>query len=559
MPPIRQRPVTPGSALSAIRIFTARRIVTMNKSAPEATHVAVRDGRILGYGDAAAVAGFGNGEIDHRFADKVILPGFVEGHCHLFEGALWQDPYLGYFDRRGPDGRLWPGLKSIDAVVDRLRQHEAALGDPGAPVTGWGFDPIFFAGRRMHRGDLDRVSTRRAVLILHASGHIMNANSVVLERAGYSADSNLDGLVRDDHGELTGELQGPLLMQRAARVVGGFLATRALDADAVRRFGEVARRVGVTTASDLHNDLSEDTVLALRQATGKESFPLRIAPALASRARPLADSVARYRELLGTGNAKLHFGLVKLVVDGSIQGFTARLRWPGYHNGAENGLWYIAPTELPEIVETWHRAGARLHMHTNGDEATELAIAAVERALAALPRPDHRYTLQHCQMADEAQFRRIKALGMCVNLFANHLYYWGDQHYELTMGPARAARLDACGTALRQGVPLAIHCDAPVTPIAPLFTAWCAVNRQSASGRLLGEAERIDVASALHAVTLGPAYTLGLDHLVGSIDVGKFADFAVLDEDPFEVAPAALKDIRVAATVLGGTVFPVAD
>jgi len=538
------------------RVFVARRIVTMNPSLPLATHVAVRGTRIIGYGDADAVSCFADAEIDRRFADKVIVPGFVEGHCHLFEGALWRDPYLGFFDRRGPDGRLWPGLKSIAAVVERLQQYERELDDPDRPVIAWGFDPIYFTGRRMHCGDLDCVSQRRPVLILHASGHIMNGNSVVLARAGFSDDAQLDGLVRDASGRLTGELQGPLLMQRAARAAGGFLAGRALDADAVRRFGAVARRVGITTATDLHNDLTDDTVAVLRMITDEPDFPLRIVPALASRARPLTDGIARLAELRPMSGDKLRFGLVKLVVDGSIQGFTARLRWPHYHNGAANGLWYIAPDELPHIVEAWHRAGAHLHMHTNGDEATELAVDAIERVLAMAPRPDHRYTLQHCQMADEALFRRMKTLGMCVNLFANHLYYWGDQHYELTMGPARAARLDACGTALRVGVPLAIHCDAPVTPPGPLFTAWCAVNRRSASGRQLGAAECIEVGAALHAVTLGAAYTLKLDHLVGSIDVGKFADFAVLDEDPLAVASASLKDIGVSATVLGGIIHP---
>ena len=155
-------------------------------------------------------------------------------------------------------------------------------------------------------------------------------------------------------------------------------------------------------------------------------------------------------------------------------------------------------------------------------------------------------------MADEAIFRRMAALGMCVNLFANHLFYWGEQHAALTMGPSRVQRLDACATALRCGVKLAIHSDAPVTPLAPLFTMWCAVNRVSAQGRVLGEAERITAAQALHAVTLGAAYTLKLDHMVGSIDIGKAADFAVLDRNPLEVPPMELRDIAVIDTVLAG-------
>jgi len=196
-----------------------------------------------------------------------------------------------------------------------------------------------------------------------------------------------------------------------------------------------------------------------------------------------------------------------------------------------------------------------LHIHTNGDEATEVTIGALEAALTRNPRADHRHTLQHCQMAEEAHFRRMAKLGICVNLFANHIFYWGDQHFELTMGPDRAARMDATATAKRHGIHFGIHSDAPVTPLGPLFTAWCAVNRKTASGRTLGEQEKISVADALHAVTIGAAYTIKLDHLVGSIESGKFADFAVLEDNPYEVAPENLKDVQVWGTVVGGMPF----
>jgi hypothetical protein len=200
----------------------------------------------------------------------------------------------------------------------------------------------------------------------------------------------------------------------------------------------------------------------------------------------------------------------------------------------------------------------QVHTHTNGDEATELALDCMAQALQGHGGADHRFTLQHVQLADAAQFRRMKALGLCANLFANHHYYWGDQHHAITVGPERAARMNACATALREGVPLAIHSDAPITPLGPLFTAWCAVNRLSASGRVLGEHERIGVADALRAITLGAAYTLKLDAEIGSIECGKRADFCVLDDDPTDVAPEALKDVRVWGTVQGGRVFPAA-
>jgi predicted amidohydrolase YtcJ len=199
-----------------------------------------------------------------------------------------------------------------------------------------------------------------------------------------------------------------------------------------------------------------------------------------------------------------------------------------------------------------------VHTHTNGDEATELVLDTLEAALRTHPSPDHRFTLQHCQLANAAQFRRMKTLGMCVNLFPNHHYYWGDQHYALTVGPERAERMNACATALASGVPLAIHSDAPVTPLGPLFTAWCAVNRQTASGRTLGEHERISVADALRTITLGAAFTLKLDHEIGSIEVGKSADFAVLEDDPESIGGAQLKNVGIWGTVQRGRVFKAA-
>jgi predicted amidohydrolase YtcJ len=144
---------------------------------------------------------------------------------------------------------------------------------------------------------------------------------------------------------------------------------------------------------------------------------------------------------------------------------------------------------------------------------------------------------------------------MCANFFANHHFYWGDAHYDMTLGPDRAQRMNPCRSAQAIGVPYTIHSDAPVTPLGPLHVAWCAVNRLTASGRLLGDYERIDVHSALRAVTLGAAHTLHLEGEIGSIETGKRADFAVLDHDPLAIAPERLKDVTVWGTVQGGRVF----
>lgn len=541
-------------------IYIARKIITMNPARPVVTHVAVRDGRILGAGSLEELEGWGDYMLDDRFADKVLMPGLVEGHSHTMEGTLWEYVYCGYFDRMDPDGKVWPGARSIDDVVARLQEAAARLDGPETPLAGWSLDAIYYGDRRVSRHDLDKVSTERPIGVLNASGHILNVNSKALEMAGLlKQGTNHPGIPLGDDGLPTGEMKGPDAMAPLGVYVGFDRDLLACDEPGLRQFARLCVRQGVTTAADLANLLPDDAVEMMVRVTAEPDFPARIVSLRRFYGLTPEELIDRVLALGKLSQENLRLGTIKVVADGSIQGFSARLRWPGYYNGAPEGLWYVPPEHLREVYGRALAAGVQVHTHTNGDEATDLALDCMEDALQANPSADHRFTLQHCQLADAAQFRRIKSAGMCVNLFPNHHYYWGDQHYAITVGPERAERMNACATALRNGVPLAIHSDAPVTPLGPLFTAWCAVNRLTATGRTLGENEKIGVADALHTITLGAAYTLKLDHEVGSIETGKRADFAVLEDDPETVAGDALKDVRVWGTVQGGRIFAAAD
>ena len=539
-----------------ITIFSARKILTMNTYQPVATHVAVRRGRILGTGSLDELAEWGDYTIDNSFEDKILLPGFVEAHCHAMNGSVWENTYVGYFDRTDPDGRVWLGIKDLDGVLDRLREIERTLDNPEQTLVAWGFDPIYFNdGVRMTVSHLDQVSRDRQILVQHSNGHLLNVSRKVLELAGIDANTDVEGVMKDADGNPSGEL-GEMAAQFMAYRVTDVRRFDEINAEDLRSFARTATNVGVTTATDLHARVQDQNVKNYVEVTQDPNYPLRLVPAAGCLTMSIEEGPGHVAGLKRHNNDKLFFGLCKIMTDGSIQGFTGRLKWPGYFNGKPNGIWNLPPQTLTNMVEAYHLAGLQMHMHTNGDEASELMIDAIEKALHKSPRPDHRHTLTHCQMADESQFRRMAQLGICSNLFANHIYYWGDQHYCQTMGPDRAMRMDACATAKRIGVPFTIHSDAPVTPLDPLFTAWCAVNRQTASGRILGPNERIDVEDALRAITLGAAFTLRLDHLVGSIEPGKYADFAVLDDDPTAVPVEALKDVPVWGTVIDGIARP---
>ncbi|WP_293442086.1 amidohydrolase [Planktotalea sp.] len=541
-------------------VFSARKIVTMNPQKPEASHVAIREGRILAVGSLEEIATWGDYELDERFADMVLFPGLVEGHAHTMEGTLWRYVYCGYFDRMDPYGKTWKGNKSIEDVLASLSAAESLLENPDAPLTGWQLDPIYLDNKPITRAQLDSVSATRPIGVMNASGHILYVNTKALELAGLMKSGvNHPGISLGSDGMPMGELKGPDAMTPVGEHVGLNRSMTDSDERGLRDFARLCVRTGVTTVTDLAARLEPDAVETMLRVTGEPNFPACVVPLrffLGLPPKELIPEVARLKKL---STDRLSLGRIKVVADGSIQGFSARMRWPGYHNGAPNGLWYISPEQMQEIYELALAEGIQVHTHTNGDQATQLAIEKLELALKKVPSNDHRFVLQHCQLADRAQFKKMAALKMSVNLFANHHFYWGDEHYRLTVGPDRALRMNATRTALDCGVPMTIHSDAPVTPLGPLFTAWCSVNRLTASGRTQGEHEKITVDEALWAVTMGAAHTLHMDGQIGSIEVGKRADFAVLESDPREAEPEKLKDVEVWGTVQGGRVFAAAD
>ena len=549
----------------SIRIFVARKIITMNPSNPEGTHVAVREGEILGVGTLAELAGWGTYELDETFCDHVIVPGFVEAHAHVMEGAMALMPYVGYFDRPMPDGSIAAGIKSYDELIDKLRTIDSQLDDPAEAIIARGFDPIYFADTepRLTRAHLDQVSATRPIFLYHASGHLATANSAMLNENNVTADLKVEGLGRDAAGDLDGELREPPAM---ALCKTGYRAVMRANAkeEALWNFGQCARNTGITTTTDLAGTLllAPKGEQMWQRVVNDAQFPARIVmynlPSMPGEAGDFGELAQQLVNLRPQETEKLRVPGVKFILDGSIQGWSALLNPPGYFSGTDHGQLLTVPEQLRDWLLPFHRAGLNVHLHCNGNKTEDLAIETIEAILREDPWLDHRHTITHAQLTTQAQLRKMARLGICANFFANHLWYWGDQHYEFTVGPERANALEPCASAIREGVAFSIHSDAGVTPLGHLHTMWCAVNRLTPKGRVLGETEKISPYQALKAVTVGAAYQLHLDHQIGSLEPGKRADFAILEEDPLSVEPLAIRDIKVWGTVLGGAKYPAA-
>jgi predicted amidohydrolase YtcJ len=197
-------------------------------------------------------------------------------------------------------------------------------------------------------------------------------------------------------------------------------------------------------------------------------------------------------------------------------------------------------------------------IHGNGDGAIDDIIAAFDEAQKKYPNTDPRMILIHAQMARDDQLASMKSLGITPSFFSAHTYYWGDRHRRLFMGPDRAANMSPAASAEAIDFPFTIHLDTPIVPMNPLFSAWTAVNRETRSGFVVGEHQRISVVSALRAMTIDAAWQIFREKDLGSIEPGKLADLVVLASNPLE-APSTLKDIRVEQTFVGGVSIFAAD
>jgi predicted amidohydrolase YtcJ len=559
-------------------VYVAQKIITMNPAQPTATAVAVRGGRIQAVGTLQAVVDSLGGScvIVQDFAGRVILPGFVEAHTHLqMYGLFSQVPYIGYYNRPMPLGTAI-GLRSWNDVVAALRQLLAArkAGDTH-PLFAFGVDPIFWGGR-LTATDVDAISSTIPILLQLGSGHIVVANSPMLRMLQAHSPATWKSLVDrgyavTQNGSPTGELDELDAVEYAMEVLksehpGLFVPDSLVTA--IREGAGMMQRAGITTGTDLMFGVpgaaAQLTARRLYQAEASRGLPVRVA--LGYNAFQLRANLGTRLMVQGLRDARamdndfVWTGPLKIIFDGSIQGYTAKMDPPGYTApvGPTNPIWNISPTDsLRALMSPFWQAGFPIAVHVNGDSAAEQLLGVVRQI--APNGAGWKITLEHGQTAHLDDFVAMRSAQTTVNLFTPHIYYYGDQHVRYTIGAARAAIMDNAHWADSLGIPFSLHSDAPVTPAQPLFEAWTAVARTTCTGQVLGSGNALSVDRALWAITMGGATLLGRQDSIGSIQKGKWADFAVLDRDPSVADGSALLAAQVVATVLNGRVIPVAS
>lgn len=526
------------SALRPEVIYTNARFYPLDGALPF-TALAVAGDRIIATGSTEELTASHPTCPVVDLGGSTVLPGLIDSHLHL--------TWLGFFLRQVDMN----GTKSIAELQERLRQHAAGLG-PDEWIRGGGWEQGAFAeGRYPTRQDLDAVEPNRPVVLDRVCYHALVCNSKALELAGITRDTvpPADGEIRRDAaGEPTG-----ILTESACSLVTRLEPepTFAQKKEAFLRAQERANQAGLTSCHT--NDYGMLEVIQEIRREGRLTMRVYLDQTMS------LDQVEATQHLTGFGDEWLRIGSVKMFQDGSLGARTAAL-WEPYSDDVEHpdnrGLLMQSQEQLDALVMAAHRKGMQVAIHAIGDRAVDSALDAIEKALRAYPRADHRHRIVHLQIINPRIIARFKELGVVADVqprFVNSDPVWA----ELRVGPERSATSYPWKSLLDAGVHCAGGSDCPVEPLDPLLGIYAAVTRARMDGTprdgWLPE-QRLSVEQSVALFSRYAAYVSFEENLKGTLTVGKLADFTVLDRDPFAVEPLAIKDIGVAMTVVGGRV-----
>jgi predicted amidohydrolase YtcJ len=536
----------------ADRIFIGGPVLTMNDAQPRAEAVAIKDGIIIAVGTAAEMEAFkGEGTEVIDLQGRALLPGFFDAHGHVFIGGVQA---LTANILAPPDGDVKDIPSLQQTIRDWAAENEETVKATGI-IMGFGWDKSTLAeGRDPTLAELDAISTEYPVLLIHQSSHLGALNSLALAKVGITRDTpNPPGgvIIKDADGNPTGILEENAFIGSAMKLLAD------LDVESMKTIAQAGSELwaeyGYTTA--IEGRSTPPQVDALRVAGEEGRFKI---------------DVMTYPDILITGidyikdaysptyTNRFRVAGAKLTIDGSPQGFTALRDRPYYDpvgNYPPGYLGYAAASTdlVTKAIDDAFGAGIHIITHANGEGASDVLIAAVQAATDKYGvDPERRPTLIHGQFLREDQMDSFNKLSISPSLFPMHTFYWGDWHRDHTVGPELADDISPTGWAVERGMKFSSHHDAPVAFPDSMRVLDATVTRRSRSGDIIGPDQRVDVMTALKAMTIWPAWQNFEEDTKGSIEVGKLADLVILSEDPTGVDPETLDQLTVVETLKEG-------
>lgn len=532
-------------------ILTNGRIITADENNSVAEAVAVWNGRIVAVGDARDVEdlrGRGTEVIDLK--GRTMLPGLTDPHVHFADGSA---AMLHRLDCRD----FYSNVRAIPQIQEKIKA-QARQQPKGTWIVAHGSPMQDFRmpeKRFPNRHELDEAAPDHPVAI-NFGAHITIANSRALELAGVTGSSGAPAGGAIEFDPASGEPTGKLV-ERAQFLVKDIMGSYTYQQmqDGIVFAAERCLSRGITTIHDIITN--NESVRAYQELVDEERLPVRVSMLIrVIEAKIQKESLLNLGIKTGYGNDWLKIGGVKMSIDGGITGHVAAFTEPYADDPCNTGLIRIEQDELDETVDAYHRAGHRVCIHAIGDKAMDMALDALVKAITANPRRDHRHRVEHLGnwMVDQARLAIIVEHGILPVPNIPFMHYIWESLLDC-IGPERLEDSFNLKTLIDAGIPVTSGSDGPAYwPLDALRDLGTAVSRRNWSGTVVAPDQAIPLDDAIRMFTINAAYNGFEEKVKGSIETGKFADFAVLAEDIYDTPPEKIKDIQVDMTVLDGNI-----
>ncbi len=522
-------------------IITNAKIWTVDKARPQAEALAVLGERIVAVGSAADVDAWHGPQTKVLDAHgKLLLPGFNDAHVHFVDGGTHlQEVQL-------------KDAASPEEFAHRIGER-AKTTPKGEWITGGDWDEQKWSPPNLPTKELvDPITPSTPVWVNRYDGHESLANSVALRLAhitAKTADPPGGQIVRDGQGNPTG-----VLRDAAQGLVDKVVPplTHAQRVHAIHVALEHAASLGLTSVQHMNPAYDDIKVYAELQEKGELTARIYAAP-METDWKDQAKIGIRH----AFGTPLFRLGAVKGYADGSLGSETAYFFDPYTDDPQSHGLLsdeMQPPATMLQRLKGADAAGLQLCIHAIGDRGISIILDMFEQIEKANGKRDRRWRIEHSQHLAAKDFARYAQLGVIASVQPYHAIDDG-RWAERRIGPERIKRTYAFRTFLNHGVRLAFGTDWAVAPLSPMLTIYAAVTRATLDGKnpdgWLPE-QKLTVAEAVEAYTMGSAYAEFQEKQKGSITPGKLADFVVLSDDIFKIPSAAIKNVKVEVTYLGG-------
>ncbi len=512
-------------------ILTNGIIYTVDSLNTVAEAMAVKDGKIIAMGNNEDIAGrFSAAEvIDAK--GMAVYPGFIDAHCHFMGFALG----LQYIDLGG--------LKSFDDVLMHLRQAERP--GQGKWLVGRGWDQNLWINKNFpDNSRLNQLFPDVPVMLIRVDGHVVLANDEALKRAGISENHHFgDGQVEVKNGRLTG-----ILSETAADLIRG-VVPQPQDEDLVFLMKQAEQQcfsVGLTTVSDAGLEFSQIRILDSLQRSGEITMHVY------AMLTPTEKNIQEYVMHGPFKTDKLKISSIKLYADGSLGSRTARLKKPYTDNTSINGIIVTSPDSVKALCRLAMEHGYQVNTHCIGDSAVKLILSIYGNFLKG--RNDLRWRIEHAQVVDVADLHLFGDYSIIPSIQGTHAtsdMYWAENR----LGPDRIKGAYAYNGLMKQNGWIANGTDFPIENISPLLTFYASVVRKDLKGFPEGGFQMNNALTrrdALRSMTIWAAKADFLEHEKGSLQVGKDADFVILDQDIMQIPDQDIPKTRVLNTIIRG-------